>query len=399
MPPPRQALETTVEAEFTAWLPGFMRERFGLAVQPAPSKSDLRGFDLAFSLKQDGQPRLILVEVKSRWLRSFLPKIHAKFEAVREHHPSRIPVLAVPALSPRLRSELRNAGVNHVDLAGAAYVRERGLYIDVDPATIPDRRSQMRTSHMATDAAIEAINPFSDAASVVLRLLLSDPGRAWRIQDIASAGTMNPGWVATIARAIESRGYAKRSQRGSGRESDLQIADPVAALQDWTDVYTWRANHMTSYNVPFEYHELTQRIRAFIENISARGASVECPVALTLHSGADLYAAHVQHEQLHAYVQPNAFTELDERIRIDFNGKAADRGEGANLHLLQPYYRRSVFVGASMRNDLPVVSPVQLYLDLINYPVRGKEAADVLARTVLGPEWSLSSEQMRRLLA
>jgi hypothetical protein len=58
-----------------------------------------------------------------------------------------------------------------------------------------------------------------------------------------------------------------------------------------------------------------------------------------------------------------------------------------------------VFVGARMRNDLPVVSPVQLYLDLINYPVRGKEAADVLARAVLGPEWGLSSEQLRRLLA
>jgi hypothetical protein len=399
MPSSRRSLATIVEAEFTAWLPGFMRERFGLAVRSAPSKSDLRGFDLAFSLDQDGQERLILVEIKSRWLRSFLPETRTKFHAAREQRPSQIPVLAVPLISPRLRRELRDVGINHVDLAGAAYVRERGLYIDVDPVRTPSRNSQMRASHIATDTTLETINPFSDAASVVLRLLLSDPDKAWRIQDLASAGAMNPGWVATIARAIESRGYAARSQRGSGRESDLQIADPVAALQDWTDVYTWRVNHMTSYNVPFEYHELTQRIRAFIKDMSARGSSAEFPVALTLHSGADLYAAHVQHEQLHAYVQANAFTELDERIRIDLHGKAAERGGSGNLHLLQPYYRRSVFVGASMRNDLPVVSPVQLYLDLINYPVRGKEAADVLARTVLGPEWSLSSEQMRRLLA
>jgi hypothetical protein len=399
MPTRRQSLATIAEAEFTAWLPGFIRERFGLAIRPAPSKSDLRGFDLAFSLDQDGQARLLLVEIKSRWLRSFLPETRTKFQAVREQRPPHIPVLAVPALSPRLRSELRDAGINHVDLEGAAYVSERGLYIDVDPARTPGRLSQMRTPHMPADAVLETINPFSDAASVVLRLLLSDPDRAWRIQDLASAGKMNPGWVATVARAIESRGYATRSQRGSGRESDLQIADPVAALQDWSDVYTWRANHMTSYNIPFEYHELTQRIGGFIEDISAGESSVEFPVALTLHSGADLYAAHVQHEQLHAYVQANAFTELDERIRIDFHGKAVDRGGSGNLHLLQPYYRRSVFVGARMRNGLPVVSPVQLYLDLINYPVRGKEAADVLARAVLGPEWGLSSEQLRRLLA
>ena len=376
-----------------------MRNRFGLAIRSAPSKSDLRGFDLAFSLDQDGQARLILVEVKSRWLRSFLPQTVTKFQAIRERRPSPVPVLAVPALSPRLRRELRDAGINHVDLAGAAYVSERGLYIDVDPAHTPAGSSQAWASQMPADVVTETINPFSDAASVVLRLLLTDPDRAWRIQDLASAGKMNPGWVATVARAIESRGYATRSQRGSGRESDLQIADPVAALQDWTDVYTWRANHMTSYNVPLEYHELTQRIGALIKDIAARGSSVGFPAALTLHSGADLYAAHVQHEQLHVYVQAHAFTELDERIRVNFHGTAADHGGSGNLHLLQPYYRRSAFVGASVRNDLPVVSPVQLYLDLVNYPVRGKEAADVLARAVLGPEWGLSPEQMRRLLA
>jgi hypothetical protein len=304
-------------------------------------------------------------------------------------------MLAVPSLSLRIRKELREAAINHVDLSGALYVCEPGLYIDTDPIGEPSNLIEDAPDSWSAGTTSGMINPFSDTASVVLRLLLNDSDKSWRIHDLADAGGMSPGWVTTVARTLERRGYATRSQRGSGRDSDLRIADAVAALQDWTDAYTWRANHVTSYNVPFEYHELVQRIPALTD--SMRTGVSEFPVALTLHSGADLYAAHVQHEQLHLYVQADAFVALNAWVRMQLHGQPAERS--GNLHLLQPHYRRSVFVGASMRDGLPVVSAVQLYLDLVNYPLRGKEAADALARVVLGPAWQLSSEQLRRLLA
>jgi hypothetical protein len=194
---------------------------------------------------------------------------------------------------------------------------------------------------------------------------------------------------------LEERGYIQRTRRGSGRDSDLHLADPVTALHDWTEAYSWRMNPLVSYNVPLEYREITQRIPALL-----RGATdadhADVSHALTLLSAADLYAAHVQQEHVHLYVGTEALAVIDDHVRRMWHGEPIDRG--GNLHLVQPYYRRSVFFDARTIRDVPVVSPVQLYLDLAHYPVRGPEAASVLARTVLGPELGLSSDQVRGLI-
>ena len=52
--------------------------------------------------------------------------------------------------------------------------------------------------------------------------------------------------------------------------------------------------------------------------------------------------------------------------------------QGANLVLMLPYYKHSVFYDSIEINGLHVVSDIQLYLDLYSYPVRGREQAAYL---------------------
>jgi hypothetical protein len=52
--------------------------------------------------------------------------------------------------------------------------------------------------------------------------------------------------------------------------------------------------------------------------------------------------------------------------------------QGENVVLMLPYYRHSVFYGRQKAKDLWVVSDIQLYLDLHNYPIRGLEQAEHL---------------------
>jgi hypothetical protein len=59
--------------------------------------------------------------------------------------------------------------------------------------------------------------------------------------------------------------------------------------------------------------------------------------------------------------------------------------KGANVVLLRPYYKESVFFGARRIKGIEVVSDVQLYLDLKNFPVRGEEQAENLLRRVIAP--------------
>ena len=51
---------------------------------------------------------------------------------------------------------------------------------------------------------------------------------------------------------------------------------------------------------------------------------------------------------------------------------------GANLILLFPFYRQSVFWGAQEIKGLQVASDLQLYLDPYDYPMRGREQAEHL---------------------
>ena len=52
--------------------------------------------------------------------------------------------------------------------------------------------------------------------------------------------------------------------------------------------------------------------------------------------------------------------------------------QGGNVVLLFPFYKRSVFWDVQLRDGLRVASDLQLYLDLYNYPLRGREQAEHL---------------------
>jgi hypothetical protein len=58
--------------------------------------------------------------------------------------------------------------------------------------------------------------------------------------------------------------------------------------------------------------------------------------------------------------------------------KLKEVDQGANIEFLFPYYKHSVFWDVQKAKDLWVVSDIQLYLDLYNYPIRGLEQAEHL---------------------
>jgi hypothetical protein len=70
---------------------------------------------------------------------------------------------------------------------------------------------------------------------------------------------------------------------------------------------------------------------------------------------------------------------------------------GANVTLLVPY-DSGVFYGARAYDDISVVSPVQLYLDLVSYKGRGEEAAQFLFERVIEPAWSQGQTMENEML-
>ena len=61
-------------------------------------------------------------------------------------------------------------------------------------------------------------------------------------------------------------------------------------------------------------------------------------------------------------------------------------GSGANVTLLAPY-DEGVYYGVLTQEGSRIVSPVQLYLDLIGFKGRGEEAANAILEEVIKPLW------------
>jgi hypothetical protein len=104
--------------------------------------------------------------------------------------------------------------------------------------------------------------------------------------------------------------------------------------------------------------------------------------ALSLHAGASLVAPHAEWRRIHLYLDADPS-----------GARALARAAGWRwvqegvLSLMLPFYSESVWRDQEVRRGLPVVSVLQLALDLWHYPLRGREQAEHLLETKLEPLW------------
>lgn len=285
--------------------------------------------------------------------------------------PEAISILAVPRLSRVDREHLRSLGVNHVDLLGNIWIRHPGILINVDGSR-PRSGSRPRQG---------SLNPFSKKASLVLRVLLNDPSRSWGVRELAREASLSAGYASDLLNQIAELGYAASDGGGS------VLADAVALLRDWCSAYRWEDNEIHSFVAPFESKELLSAAWEALQE-------VEQPAAATILSGMDLTMPYVRHDQAHLYVLD--FSIDVERVIRDRLSAEPVR-QGGNLHLMVPYYGEAAFYGSRVEDRFRVVSDIQLFLDLIHYPVRGPEAADELLRRRLRRDLGLPSEGVRAL--
>ncbi len=102
--------------------------------------------------------------------------------------------------------------------------------------------------------------------------------------------------------------------------------------------------------------------------------------ALTAQAGAHLVAPYAAFDRVDIYsAGPSATAELVSSLSLEPVSK------GANVLVWDPYYKYSVFFESREIEGVRVVSNIQLYLDLVKYPLRGSEQAEHLYETLLKP--------------
>ena len=350
-----------------------IREKFkeaGLKILDLQSQPKLfnRVPDFVARADIDGRKIELIIEVKER---PHLVDLRLAADAIKKYAgPNRIPMVASLFMGPNRRALLKEMGVGYIDMAGNIYLRAQGVFIEREGKRNPfgyDRKG---------------LNPYSDKASIILRILMNEPGRKWRIREMAMAGDINPGWVSRVVDSLVERGFIEFN-----RQNGIALLRGEDMLKEWADIYDWHRNKF------YHYYCHARDFREVLEKISGLNLYRDKVIALGFQAGAYLVSPYSIFNQVHLLVDGSSFDMI--RPDIERQLDLEPRKEGANLILVRPYYKYSALFNARKIENWWVVSDMQLYLDLNKYPIRGQEQAEHLLEKVIRPGFEKTTRSAR----
>ncbi|MBI4430959.1 MAG: hypothetical protein HY587_04530 [Candidatus Omnitrophica bacterium] len=210
---------------------------------------------------------------------------------------------------------------------------------------------------------------FSDKASLVLREMLRCPDREWVVRDFEKELGVGRGWAAKVLALLREKGYLKGEARGRTASAILRNREEL--IQEWVHDYDFALNKTHIYYTSDA--GLLSKIKNFFNSQDKEKA-----YALTLHTGANRITNFVRTSNIYLYLNPEDFKRVSLDLRQAFDLKELKKG--GNVCLIEPYYKKSVFFGSQKIKGYPVVSNLQLYLDLYHFQERGREHAEYLER-------------------
>lgn len=342
---------------------------------PAAARAQPLTRRLVCEVRSSGQPRIARAACLS--LAEFARKDQRAY-----------PIFIAPYISPAAAAICEEYKTGYLDFAGNCRLAFDSVFI------------QKKEFPNPTAATRDLRSLYSPKAERVLRVLLASGPRMWRTQALADAAEVSLGQVASVKKLLADRewiesgrmgfglsGYAIGSPDGGdngggpgyslGSGSRAGTSGPLDAavlplLSEWARAY--RPERSSSS----EFYSI-KPIPAIEAQLTEFTRTEKKQMAFTAFSGAARLAPAVRYQRVAAYVADgvDAIAEKLSLKRVS---------SGANVTLIEPY-DDGVFFGAGELAGAPVVSPIQIYLDLAQIKGRGEEAADAILEEVIKPLW------------
>ena len=210
---------------------------------------------------------------------------------------------------------------------------------------------------------------FSDKATIVIRAMLSQPDKKWVARDFEKEPGVGRARAAAILSVLRKKGFVGGIR--SGRLAYSVLQNKKSLLDEWLKFYIFDLNKAHLYYSPHE--DILPRLKDFFE-----AKKLPAGYALTLHTGTNLITNYVNTPAVYCYLRSEKFNEvsLDLRQALDLK----ELKQGGNFYLIRPYYKNGVFFINQTVKGYNVVSDLQLYLDLYNFPQRGRDHAQYLLK-------------------
>ena len=324
--------------------------------QQLPSGHQL---DARIDLGHDGSRYALLMEIKPngapRFARSAIYQLESYIAHLRrsEHQDVThqfIPLLVSPYLSPESRSICLDHNVAYLDLYGNAHLAFGPVYIE---RSVPGRpKSEARAQRSL----------FTPRAGAILRVLLRDPARAWRVTVLAEAANASLGHVSNVRKALLDREWVEK------REDGLVLVQPDALLKSWRDDYRNPPGHQISGYTVLHGDQLRNRL------LGSLNPGPQSPRAICASNSAAQWIAPYVRGGTHSFYadEPGARI-LQETLQL------THAAQGANVILRIPNDETLFEDAVEPAPGIFCANPVVTYLDLWNGTDRDREAADHMA--------------------
>ena len=296
----------------------------------------------------------IVVEVKGNGQPRVVRSAAYQLLRYRENDPDVYCVFAAPYISPQAAEICIKEGIGYIDLAGNCRLTFDQVYIEQEGKANPFAQKR------------DLRSLYSPKAERVLRVLLNNPKKAWRVQPLAAEAMVSIGQVSNVKSLLENREWLTNTEGG------LQLCAPDQLLTEWAENYSFKRNSPRNYYTLKSVAEIEADLAAICQQQGI-------PYVLTGFSAAARYAPAVRYQRAMAYVGK----EVDEVARLL---SLKEVPSGANVTLLTPY-DEGVMYGYLLTDGVQLAAPVQVYLDLLNMKGRGEEAAAMLLDEVIRKSW------------
>jgi hypothetical protein len=251
-----------------------------------------------------------------------------------------------------------DAGVGFADLAGNCHLAFGRVYIEKSAAENPFRKRRVQRSL------------FAAKSERVLRLLLAEPNRMWRVAQLAEKAQVSLGQVSNLRRRLLDQEWAVVEKGG------LRLSRPRELLEAWRQAHRLDPERSDSAYTLLHGEALDKALRALLAEAGDGRHAL-----LASYSAARWLAPFARVAGVYLYVDEQGGDAVHEYLKLEAAAK------GANVSLMRPKDEGVFLDRIEAGQGMWCTSPIQTYLDLAVSGERGAEAAEHLFNERIAPLW------------
>jgi hypothetical protein len=289
------------------------------------------------------------------------------------------PVFVAPYISKESAYICRSKNVGYMDLAGNCHLCFDNIFI----------HSEGKVNLFKTKRRLKSL--FRPKSGRIIRVLLNNPLREWQTQELAQEAGVSMGLVSNVKKILKDKEWI------DGKKRKIVLTNPCAILEKWVA-------HASEEQVdPIGFYYSPLNILQIENSIVGHCFEKNYQCAFTGLSGAVHLVSDIDYYQVHAYVlgDINSFNLVPgfEKNHPKANIvliQTADEGLFYRTRPVMPisrlqYYRPTdktvKAIEEEIKNGMQIVSPVQVYFDLMSKLRSSGDEADKVFRQVLQPSW------------